>query len=106
MAIVLMLCVLFWLALRVLPHGLWVALPLLFLASCATLSRDVAKAALVTVKGIGATAEALDAADAIVQPACPNRQCLDDWRVKRDAAHKSLTIALDSVDALTKAVRQ
>lgn len=98
---------LFVLALRLLPHGLWCALPLLFVVGgCATLSRDVAKAALVVVKGIGATAEALDTADAIVQPQCPNRQCLDDWRKKRDAAATSLKVALDSVDALTKAVRQ
>lgn len=76
------------------------------LTGCATLYRDTARAAVVGVGAVRASVDALDTADAIVQPACPDAPCLAAWRAKRNAALEGLSRTLDALDKLTKGATQ
>lgn len=77
-------------------------LSLLLCGGCATLSRDTARAVVVSVAAVRTTAEAIESADTIVQPACTTSLCLDEWRSKRDKALRALSEILTQLESLTK----
>lgn len=78
----------------------------LSLSGCATLSRDTARAVVSSVAAVRVTAEAIESADEVIQPACSTLKCLDDWRSKRDKALRALSEILTQLESLTKGAAQ
>lgn len=62
------------------------------LAGCATdqPSRRELEDRAAVAAGVNPIAEAIDYADAAIQPTCQTRACLTTWRAKRQAAMESL----------------